>query len=211
MDSSTLYGFGIFGIIALALSILAIIVTLSIVYKTSLLHMITSAIIFVERSILALFNNNSPINSDVCSLVPGTLESVNRVPSLYLAHIAFFYGFLLMNAAVVYAMPEDTGLPTTYYDNRRNRALMTILILSLLYIGIMVFRYTSSSCDSLLGIIFTTSIFTALGIGWYKFAEVCGAQTADILGIAPSIVPVSAAPIVCASTPSPPPPPPPSS
>lgn len=205
MDFSTIYGFGIFGIIALIFSIIAIITATMIIYKLSIFHALRFIFRYIETSIVGLFNNNDSISSEVCSLIPGS-SMVGRVPSLYIGHIAFFVGFLLMNASLVYTMPQDQNLPQNNYNNRRNRALMTMILLSVLYIALVIFRYTTSSCDSLLGLIFTTTAFTSIGAGWYKFAETCGVRTADILGIAPSIVSKSATPMVCASAPSTPPP-----
>lgn len=192
-----------FGIIALIFSIIAIITAIMIIYKVSIFHAIRFMFRYIGTSIVALFNNNDAISSEVCSLIPGS-SIVGRVPSLYIGHIAFFVGFLIMNASIVYAMPQDPNLPQNNYNNRRSRALMTMILLSVLYIALVIFRYTTSSCDSLLGLIFTTLTFTSLGAGWYKFAETCGVRTADILGIAPSIVPKSATPMVCASAPPPP-------
>lgn len=201
MDASTIYGFGIFGIIALVFILIAVIVGFTIIYKVSILQGISLTMRSIQGGILSLFYNNNPINSDVCSVIPGSIESINRVPSYYLAHIAFFFGFVLMNAVAVYIMPKDTKLSDSYYENRRNRALMTMVLLSVLFVGLIVFRLKTTSCESLLGVLFTTCAFGSIGVGWYKFAETCGTRTADILGIAPAIVPKSAVPIVCASAP----------
>ena len=199
MDASTIYGFGIFGIIALIFILIAVIVGFALIYKVSILQSIFLTVRSIERGILSLFYNNNPINSDVCSVIPGSIESINRVPSFYMAHIAFFFGFLLMNVTAVYIMPKDDKLSDSYYENRRNRALMTMAILSILFISLILFRFKTTSCESLLGIIFTTCAFGSIGVGWYKFAETCGLRTADILGIAPAIVPTTAVPIVCAA------------
>ena len=149
-----------------------------------------------------ILTNNTPIISDVCSILPGNFSPVSRVPSFYLAHIAFFVGFLLMNAAIVYAMPKDkynTNVPESLYDNRRNRAFMTIVLLSVLYILIVLYRF-NTSCESSLGIVFTSITYILLGVAWYKLAEYCGIRSADIFGVAPSIVPINATPYVCAKT-----------
>jgi len=67
-----------------------------------------------------------------------------------------------------------------------------------LYLIIVFARYNITGCDSSLGVLYTTFAFGALGFGTYKLAEICGARTADILGISSSYVPDTAeAPLAC--------------
>ena len=195
-DSNTLFGFGVFAIV--------IIVIISIV----LIYLLYMNVPFVRHLLYPIFhaighffgqftrNNERLAISDVCSIIPGTYESASRVPSFYLAHIAFFASFIITNAAIVYNLPEDSKLPKALYDNRRTRTAMIIGIITVLYIGIVLYRY-NTQCESYLGIFLTTTVFSSLGFGWYKFAELCGAKNADIFGITSAIVESTAKPLVC--------------
>ena len=77
---------------------------------------------------------------------------------------------------------------------------MTMVVLAIIYLAIVLIRYNVTGCESLLGIVFTTSVFGSLGVGIYKLAEYCGARNADILGIASSIYDTNVnVPVVCNS------------
>lgn len=195
-------GFGYFGIATIG--IIGVILIFGIFYylfKINILSYIFNSIISFLGN---LFINNRPgLPSDVCAIIPGSGQPIQKVPSLYLAHIAFFVGFLMTNAAVVYGMPQDNNLSQSYYENRRNRSLMAIILLFVFYIGLAIYRYNYTGCESLLGILFTSSVFLSLGLGWYKLAEVCGARSADIFGIAPSVVSSVATPLVCKTSSNP--------
>jgi len=146
-------------------------------------------------------NNESMIDSNNCSLYQSTNNIVSRVPSIYIAHIAFFFGFLFTNAYVVYNLTSQANTDETHIDNRKSRALMTMVVLALVYFAIVLFRYNVTGCESLLGVLFSTSAFGTLGYLTYKFAEYCGVRNADILGIASSIYDNTAdVPVVCSSS-----------
>ena len=163
------------------------------------LKTIIEVIKFPLDAVLDFFKNNEALTvSDVCGILPGTHSSVSKVPSLYISHIAFFVGYLLTNAKLLYNQSTESGVLD---DNRRNRTSMVIVIAVLSYILLTVFRAYITKCDSALGIFFTTSIFMSLGFIWYKLAEICGARNSDLLGISTSILPDNAkkTPVVCAS------------
>jgi len=149
----------------------------------------------------SLFVNNGPLlGKDNCAILPGSNLPVSRVPSAYLAHVAFFFAFLFTNAYYVYITEKEPNDSTTQYENRRYRSAMIMATIIILYIIIIFARYNITGCDSSLGIVFTTVAFGGLGVGIYKLAEACGARTADILGISSSFVPDSAensAPLAC--------------
>jgi len=154
---------------------------------------------FPVDSLLEFFKNNQAIEaSDVCGVIPGTKSVISRVPSLYLAHIAFFVGYLITNAKLLYNQSSDKDILN---DNRRNRTNMIIIVAIVSYILLVVSRAYLTKCESALGLFFTSSIFMSLGFTWYKLAEACGARNSDLLGISTSILPDSAkkTPVVCAS------------
>jgi len=98
-------------------------------------------------------------------------------------------------------MPKEANMHDELYENRRNRTLMIMSMIVLLYTIIVVARYNITGCESNYGILFTTTVFGALGFGTYKFGELCGIRTSDVLGITTSFVPKNAeSPVACAKT-----------
>lgn len=154
---------------------------------------------YLSNLVSSLFKNNKPlIGADNCAIIPGGTEAVTRVPSAYLAHVVFFFTFIFTNAYYVYNEKKKDDTPSIQYDNRRYRSLMIMGTVVTLYLIIVFARYNITGCDSSLGVLYTTFAFGALGFGTYKLAEVCGARTADILGISSSYVDSSAeAPLAC--------------
>jgi hypothetical protein len=154
---------------------------------------------YILRFLESLFKNNGPMAAaDNCAIIPGDTIAVTRIPSVYLAHVAFFFTFLFTNAYYVFNESKNDDTPTMQYDNRRYRSGMIMATIVTLYLIIVFARYNITGCDSSLGVLYTTVAFGALGFGTYKLAEICGARTADILGIMSSYVPKTAeAPLAC--------------
>lgn len=201
-------GFRIFGIVAIPLIIVLSIALLvfpeqfvglfgSITRSTG--ATVSNAIKFPFESFFNMFKNNEPIiGDDICSVLPGNFENTSKVPSFYLAHIAFFIGYVITNAFILFTKSKTEGAEDKAYNSRRFRTIMTMISLLVLYIGIVVFRSKTTNCESSLGIFFTSSIFTSLGLGWYLLAEYCGCRSADLIGISNSIISNTAkSPVVC--------------
>ena len=127
-SSSTLFGFSIFGIVVTSIIAFVVLIIVGIISIPKLLNLFTYIFLFFK----SLFMNNDPVISDVCALFP-ILGSSSRVPSLYMAHIAFFVGFLFTNAYTVYILPSDNLNPQNL-QNRKFRALITMIILVLIYL-----------------------------------------------------------------------------
>jgi hypothetical protein len=196
----SLFGFGIFGIITIVVLIFVILVIMVRNAKT-VTKFISMPFIILLNFFLNFFKNNGPmIGADNCAVIPGTGMKVTRVPSTYLAHVAFFFSFLFTNAYYIYNIPKDTSSSDELYENRRNRSAMIMTTLISLYIIIVLVRYNITGCESYYGITLTTAVFSALGFGAYKLAELCGARNSDVLGITVSFIPSSAKkPVACAA------------
>lgn len=146
--------------------------------------------------------SNSEISSDICSIIPGTNTSVSRVPSSYFANISFFFAYLFYNALSNYKIVSDNNVDISLVNNRKYRSAATMGILLIVFLSILILRYNTSHCDSIVGLLITVSIFSALGLLWYKVAEFCGAKASDLMGISQNIVLSEAkAPVVCRRNP----------
>ena len=197
----SMFGFGIFGIITI-IFIIFVLLTLFVRNINKVVPFITSLYAITINFFLNFFKNNtSLVGADNCSIIPGSALTVSRVPSTYLAHVVFFFAFIFTNAYTVYVMPKEDNMHDELYENRINRTSMIMTILVVLYIIIVVGRYNITGCESYYGILFTTVAFGALGFGTYKFGELCGIRSSDVLGITTSFVPKNAeSPVACAKT-----------
>jgi hypothetical protein len=158
--------------------------------------------IYNLRTIIDPYSNSS-ISSDICSVIPGTNSSVSRIPSLYFANISFFFAYLFLNALSNYNIVSDKNVDISLVNNRKYRSAATMAILLIVFLSIIILRYNTSHCDSIVGLLVTVSTFTALGLLWYKIAEFCGAKATDLMGISQNIVSSKAkAPVVCKRNPT---------
>jgi hypothetical protein len=199
MQEQTESGFALFGIISLAIIIAATIGYIIYKFRNNIFTFLSSPFTFVINFFMNFFKNNEPlINADNCAVIHGTVLPVSRVPSTYLAHVIFFFSFLFTNAYTVFSLAKEPDASDAQYENRRYRSSMIMALLVLLYILIVYIRFNLTNCESHFGVFFTTLLFGALGVGTYKFAELCGARSFDILGITTMFVNnTSKAPVVC--------------
>ena len=160
---------------------------------------IINALKFPFTTFTNMFNNNEPIiANDNCSIFPGISDVTSKVPSFYLAHIAFFVGYVFTNALTIFNMSNNSNDDEKGYNSRRYRLIVSMVTISILYLLLVLFRYNVTGCESLLGIFFTSTTFATLGLTWYLFAKYCGCRAADLSGITTSLVPQKAkSPVVC--------------
>jgi hypothetical protein len=145
--------------------------------------------------------------SATCNILPGGFveESarVYSIPSYWLAHIAFFFGFLITNATEVLNMPAAENAPADKVERRKSQAqLVQVLAIAffILFVGVRVFVM---GCETIPGVIFGSLIFYFIGNGWYMLARECSARDSDVFGIVQGILPPSASdppPMTCVYT-----------
>lgn len=161
-------------------------------------------IVPIITEILHVFSNNSPnialLNTnDVSQLVPTSLGSVQRpvnvFPSYWMAHIAFFFGYILSNAVSMYLQEPDLSLIRGASSDamkisinrkiaaRKEKALTLVISTLCLFVLITFLRVNSSGAETFGGILISLLVFGA-GYGWYIAAENLGAKNSDIFGIA---------------------------
>lgn len=131
--------------------------------------------------------------SDVAQLVPGAASSamINVMPSYWMQHVLFFFGYLLANGVALLRLPQEKGQSDVYYENRKAKATAVIVVGVLAVLAFTAFRsWTGAETLRGVGLAFLTG--GGLGYGWYQFAAYCGTRHADVFGVVPSMVPVSA-------------------
>lgn len=142
-----------------------------------------------------------------CSILPGgftdPMERVYSIPSYWLAHIFFFFGFLLTNADAVFNMPAAPNAPAEKVERRKSQAQL-VMILGWIFLAVFVLvRFFIMKCETIPGVIFGGLIFWWLGNGWYKLARECSARDSDLFGIVQGILPPTATeepPMTCVYT-----------
>ena len=109
------YGLGITGITVL--SFVVILLIIAVIYFIVNKNIFSFLIVFISNLFKSFFiNNESLTKSDICSIVPSN-TAVPRIPSLFVAHLAFFFGFLLANAIYILEYKNDDTAGLENYVN----------------------------------------------------------------------------------------------
>jgi hypothetical protein len=132
--------------------------------------------------------------AEQCSLITvGPLEGVPGpvvvVPTYWMTMMAFFYGYLLFNAIRLYTRQADSKASPHLVDARKNQALISIVLVSVLAILTTIFRY-ATGCETGLGVLVSVALGGSLAYGWYNFMRACGlGRLDDLFGISNRLLP----------------------
>ncbi len=146
--------------------------------------------------------------SDVGMLVPSATRleyQQNVAPSWWMAHVVFFMSYLLTNAISVYSLAPEPKASDWMIENRKAKAASIIAVLLLVTVALTWLRYTTGT-ETMLGILVAFVLSGGLGVGWYKFAEFCGARHADVFGVVQQMLTANAqddVPMTCVYAPRP--------
>lgn len=174
--------------------------------NTSLFILLSGQALIVPliTEFLHYISNNSPniallTSNDVSQLVPTALGSVtthvNVFPSYWMAHIAFFFGYLLSNALSMYQQKTELSIIQGASSDavkisinlkiaaRKEKALTLIASTVAFFVIITVLRVIATGAETFAGIMVSLLLFGA-GYGWYLAAEALGATNSDVFGIA---------------------------
>jgi len=150
---------------------------------TELLHRVTG------------ISSSMTTSNDIAQLVPLVPSSgasytapVNIMPSYWMAHISFFFGYLLMNAVGIYTQVPDKTADKNMVASRMSRASTIITITVLLLVVLSMMRMYTTGIETPAGIMLAIVVLGFAGVGWYKLAETCGARNSDIFGIATQMI-----------------------
>jgi hypothetical protein len=144
------------------------------------------------------FFQGSPLfsvaSSAHCNLVPSaplpeSMGMIGVAPSHWSAQITFFFVFLMTNAMVLYNKPPTEGADPAKVANRKAQTLTAFLISFALFIALIVLRYTTTGCETIVGTALGILIVAPIANGWYHLAALCGARDADVFGILQKILP----------------------
>jgi hypothetical protein len=145
--------------------------------------------------------------NDAASLVPlmtstgQQYKPMNTRPTYWMAHMAFFFGYLITNAILIISAPppdvsklgqESKDTISAKIQARVQKASMILTVLLILYAIICYLRAYTSGTENAVGI-FLAQLFLVVGGLWYWVASVCGASNSDIYGIAMQMMSSSSA------------------
>lgn len=114
---------------------------------------------------------------------------IGVAPSYWSAQITFFFVFLMTNAMVLYNKPPTEGADPAKVANRKAQTLTAFLISFALFVALIVLRYTTTGCETIVGTALGILIVAPIANGWYHLAALCGARDADVFGILQKILP----------------------
>jgi hypothetical protein len=149
----------------------------------------------------------APIHSRVGMLVP-TATSTELYdpgyPSFWMGHICFFFGYLLMNAGILYGNQKgDTKIDKQFVNKRKSKA-RSILIFGCIILGILIGLRMATGAEKTGGIIVALVVAGGLGIGWHALVSACGVGMADVFGISSQMGPsINPMPTTCVYSPKP--------
>jgi hypothetical protein len=159
--------------------------------------------------------NISPVPS--CSVIghTGNPRDTYATPSSWIAHICFFYGFLLANAYEIYYEPPPKLVPSndpnvdkkkqTILDGRvsnRKWLVSGIIVFAICMFLFLVFmRYMATPCEYPIYLMLFPMIYSSfLGVSvFYILFKLCGVTPTDILGLVQGMIPadLNNNPVVC--------------
>jgi hypothetical protein len=155
-------------------------------------------VVFAANMLHEYFFQGSPLfsvsSSAHCNLVPSapipeSMGMIGVAPSHWSAQITFFFVFLMTNAMVLYNKPPTEGADPAKVANRKAQTLTAFLISFALFVALIVLRYTTTGCETIVGTALGILIVAPIANGWYHLAALCGARDADVFGILQKILP----------------------
>jgi hypothetical protein len=143
--------------------------------------------------------------SQLVPLLPSTGESAtgtaNIYPTYWMAHISFFFGYLITNAGKILTAETDLSVIKNATSKaslelkinaRKQKAGILIASLLFFYLLLCLIRYYATGAEHIFGMMMSLPLL-AIAVGWYYFAEACGATNSDIFGIAMQMMSVDTA------------------
>jgi hypothetical protein len=159
-------------------------------FITEVLHWCSSGV-----PSIALLTSN-----DVSQLIPTPLGSVttpvNVFPSYWMAHISFFFGYLLSNAVSMYRQEPNLSLIQGASSDAvkksiqlkivaRKEKAMTLIISTVCFLLLLsVLRMIATGAETFAGVSVAILFLGLAGAGYYVAAEQVGVTNSDVFGIA---------------------------
>ena len=135
-----------------------------------------------------------------CSVF-GEFANTGDTVSYWLAALVFFVSYMFINAYNLYNRPAQLNAPENKVDARKTQAAMAMAIILLFGIGMLLYRFfTTTTCETVLGLPTAFAVFVPLSYYWYKLLVSCsGDRLTDLFGVVNRIMvePSAGAGAVC--------------
>ncbi len=133
-------------------------------------------------------------DSATCSLFAlmpsGDPAPFNVVPTYWTVMTTFFFTYVFANGLKLYKWQAHSKAPKEAVAYRKNQVLVALIMIGLLAITSVYFRF-ATSCETVLGLVVGVGLGGGLGYGWYEAMRSCGmGQLDDIFGIFNRILPM---------------------
>jgi hypothetical protein len=154
--------------------------------------------------------------SPTCDIIPGgtDLGYLENMPSKWITHIVFFFGFIFSNTYAIFNEPAPTitddnsperesrqAILDQRVANRKTIAIGVIVSASFFLLRLLSIRFATTPCES--GFLYSLIPMVLIGLtgaAWFNILyKSCGVRPADVLGIVPGMISPNMAdnPIVC--------------
>jgi len=143
----------------------------------------------------------SPLLPDIPMAATGTRGLINVVPTYWMTMTGFFFSYLAYNAIMLYTQPAAKGSDSEKVENRRAQAIMSLVLIVVLWITIIGAKVSLSDGETVLGVIVAILVAFGTARGWFALLQRCGmGRLEDVFGIQARILPESSTgetPVVC--------------
>ena len=167
---------------------------------TETMHILTR-----KQGSLVVGNEISQLVSSVPTSGASYNTPVNILPSYWMAHMMFFFGYLFSNAVDLHTIPAESGAREWMVDSRKTRAATLITSTVILAMVFTALRYYLTGTETLFGIGLSLLV-GAVGMSWYWTASSLGSRASDIFGVVQQMIPKAVGdtrPMTCVYAPKP--------
>jgi magnesium-transporting ATPase (P-type) len=119
----------------------------------------------------------------------GEFASAGDVTSYWLAALVFFVSYMFINAYNLYNRPSAPNAPENKVEARKTQAAMAMAIIVLFAIGMVLYRFLATGCESPMGLPVALAVFIPAAYYWYDVLVSCsGDRLTDLFGAANRIM-----------------------
>jgi hypothetical protein len=118
-----------------------------------------------------------------CSVF-GEFANTGDTASYWLAALIFFVSYTFINAYHLYNRPAQPNAPENKVDARKTQAIMAIALILMFGIGMLLYRFFTTKCETALGMPVALLVFVPIAYYWYSLLESCsGDRLTDLFGV----------------------------
>ncbi len=114
----------------------------------------------------------------------GEFANKGDITSYWLSTLVFFVTYLFINAYNLYNRPASKSAPAHKVDARETQAAMAMAIILIFGIGMLLYRFLATGCETPLGLPVALVVFIPAAYYWYNVLVSCsGDRLTDLFGV----------------------------